>query len=154
MNHSVLKIIEGKFLWASSQVSILIEVALYYTFYWSYDSIASDVEFSFVYKKRIMDVFLDNNCSTFARVVFYELSNLRQVFPDFNTLPSVSVLTRLNNPNILWLFLHALEALLESLKFRVLSTFNMESQWKGEGHIFSYSFIVILHVDKESFLIT
>lgn len=105
MNKLVIQVVDVILLTTSSNVTILIEVTFQMTIDWSQHSITPEVKFSLMYEQRIINVFLNDKSSIFGQWVIrcslYDLLDLIHVGRHIDSIPSISVLSRFDDPYIL-----------------------------------------------------
>jgi len=136
MNILIIQICSTVFFRTSSYVSIPIEICLDNPIDTCYKWKTSDVEFSALIQKRIVNVFLKNHCPISWAVWVNETSNFLKFLLYFNSITTIWIFSRFDNPNIFSIL--ALAALtdllltivvfLKSCVFRIIRTvLDMES---------------------------
>lgn len=159
MNIFVVQICGTIFFRTCSNVAISVEICLDYSIDTRYKWKASYIEFSAIVEKRVVYVLLKNHCSVTWAVRMNKTSNFLNFLLDFNTISSIWVFSRFNNPNILSILsLAALTDLLLTivvfLKSYVLSIIwpilNMKSQGQSIEYVFFFATvsIIVSHVEK------
>ena len=103
MDIPVRDILQGILTATCPQVTISIPVALKVTIYGAHQSKTSNIKFTLLIKKGLFDVFLNNvtSLNTIDCGVLNKSLNMVQIFADLNSTPPVSVLSRLNDPQLL-----------------------------------------------------
>ena len=136
MNILIVQICSTVFFRTSSYVSIPIEICLDNSIDTCYKWKTSDVEFSALIQKWIINVFLKNHCPISWAVWVNETSNFLKFLLYFNSITTIWIFSRFDNPNIFSIL--ALAALtdllltivvfLKSCVFRIIRTvLDMES---------------------------
>ena len=159
MNILVIQICGTVFFGACSDVAISIEICFNNTIDTCHEWKASNIEFSAMIEKRIVNVLLKNHCPVTRAVWMYKTSNFLNFLLNFNSISSIWVFSRFYYPNILSILsLAALTDLLltivvifKSCIFSIIwSIFNMKSQGQCVKYIFFFAAvcIIISHVEK------
>lgn len=136
MNILIVQICSTVFFRTSSYVSIPIEIRLDNSIDTCYKWKTSDVEFSALIQKRIVNVFLKNHCPISRAIRVNKASNFLKFLLYFNSITTIWIFSRFDNPNIFSIL--ALAALtdllltivifLKSCVFRIIRTvLDMES---------------------------
>lgn len=105
MNKLIVQIINIEFFTTRSNICIFIEVAFQMPIDRSHGSITSKIELSVINQQRIVNIFLNNVSLLFVltRMSFLDkIFNLIKIWRHINSISSISILTRLYNPHILW----------------------------------------------------
>lgn len=76
MNEFVVKVFYVKFFTASSDIGVLVKIAVYMSIEWSHEAIASEIKFAIMDKKGVIDVFLDYECFVFDISGFTASTNI------------------------------------------------------------------------------
>ena len=204
MDESITNIVEVVLSGASSNIAILITVPFQRAVNTGHHAVNSEVKFSFVDQKRVVNILLDDEGTILLCGPSDNVLNFSHVLYDLNALSTICILARLDYPSVfrssvfssnclnLFLFVRFVVALVVNCLFlRLLSLFvilfdsflghlfasldlvlqvvvvahkfpifrvmdslgGMESQWQNFEWIFSEHFIVLSHVDEDSFLV-
>lgn len=121
----------------------------------SHQGVSSDVELALVDKQWVVDVLLHNTSAAFATRSFFDQScDFSDVFCDWDALPSVGVLSRLDDPDILLVAMAVLVIILKPLELRILeSILHVESHRQSYKGILAHGLVVGAHIDEQSFFI-
>lgn len=159
MDILVIQICRGVFFRTCSNVTISVEICLDNSIDTSYKRKTSDIEFSALIEKWIIDVFLKNHSSVPWAVRVHKTSNFLKFLFYFYTISSIWVFSRFYNPDILSILslaaltylLFAIIIFFESYVFSIIWTiFNMESKGQSIEYVFFFATvsIIVSHVKK------
>lgn len=102
MNEFVCYVIQSELHTTSTGICIFEKVTFQATINWCKHAVAPKIKLSFVDEQRVVNVFLnDVSAFTFCGTAYHPFYFWKS-FADFNTITSVSILSWLNYPSILW----------------------------------------------------
>ena len=156
MNHSIVDVMKSEFATCRSQVALLIVVTLEIAVDAGGEGIRADVELPSVVEQWIVDVLLDDASSLLRlRAVGHDLLDFFVVFGDLNSLTSVRVLSRFENPHVQLLVVHPVVVVVrEVLPVLVGKTIlDVERDRQRIKWVLVHGLIVGLHIDEESLLV-
>jgi len=104
MNEKVSNVFGVVNLRRCSDVTFFIPVKLCYSSNCRHQHVNPNVEFTFVVKKNVLHVFLNDEGMVLICIFFNVLSNFINFFFYKNSVPSVWIFSRLNNPNRVFYF--------------------------------------------------
>lgn len=137
MNKFIWNVIVVEFFAWCPYVAILVKVTFQRSIYRCHNTIASEIEFPFVYQKWIVDILLyDKSPVSLCRPTNYRLYFLHR-FTNIYPVASISIFPRLNNPCVFRnSILH-----FELLNFRVITILT----WIVFFVIFTFSYFILPH---------
>jgi len=128
MNILIIQICRTVFFRTSSYVSIPVEIRLDNSIDACYKWKTSDVEFSTLIQKRIVNVFLKNHCPISWAVWVHKSSNFLKLLLNFYSITTIWIFSGFDNPNIFSIFslaaltdlLFTIVVFLKSSVFRII----------------------------------
>ena len=130
MDESVAHVVEVVFARTRPHVPILVAVPFQRAVNAGQHSIDSEIEFSLVHQKRVVDVLLNYEGAVLSGFSLNNLLYLFHVFDNLDALASVSVFTRLDDPQIYSINDISFIVFAEISKSAIIHAFpNVESQW-------------------------